>query len=63
MLAIDQYGQKLYIKGKHPRKELLDKLGAKHAQKIYRDKENGASVHIGYLISGRWWSLYLPFER
>ena len=63
MIAIDQYGNRLHIPGKHPRKELLAKLGAKHAEKIYVDKTDGRTVHVGYVIGGSWWSLFIPFER
>jgi hypothetical protein len=45
---------------------LLERLGRKHASKMYRDtqgKERKA-YHIGYVIAGHWISLYevVPFE-
>lgn len=52
-LGIDQYGQH-YAIDKHPRKELLDKLGRKHASKMYVDLKNGGSRHTGYVIAGLW---------
>lgn len=52
MLAVSQYGDRIHIPGKHPRKELLAKLGAKHAEKIYVDKADGRTVHIGYVVGG-----------
>lgn len=58
MVAIDQYGSCIFIPGKHPRKELLSKLYAKHADKIYYSKRDGSTFHIGYIIQRRWFTLY-----
>lgn len=56
-LAIDQYGQHFNIK-KSPRKELLEQLGATHAEKMYVDTKNGEAKHIGYIINGLWLTVY-----
>ena len=62
--AIDQYGTRLVLEGSHPRKELLDELGACHADKMYVDKTDGRTVHIGYIVRGSWWRFYTvePWE-
>lgn len=62
-MAIDQYGQTLHGL-KHPRKELLKRLGATHAEKMYQDREDGQTVFKGYIISGLWLSLFKvePYE-
>ena len=52
-LGIDQYGQHYHIK-KHPREELLDKLGRKHASKMCVDLEGGGYRQKGYVIGGLW---------
>lgn len=57
-LAIDQYGNKLLLKGKHPRKALLDKLGRSRAEKMYVDKVDGSFAHIGYIVAGSWYTIY-----
>jgi len=57
-MAIDQYGKTYHDLGKHPRKELLNKLGYSKAEKMYQDKKDGATVHTGYIIGGLWLSLY-----
>jgi len=57
MLALDQNGQRVYIRGKHPRSELLKTLHATHADKLYRDTKSGV-VHVGYIIQRRWFTLY-----
>ena len=56
-LGIDQYGDKYTIK-EHPRKELLEKLCTTHADKMYVDLKGGGSRHTGYVIAGRWISVY-----
>ena len=48
----DQYGNH-YSLTKHPRKELCEKLGSDHAQKMYVDRK-GTVYHIGYIILGHW---------
>lgn len=72
MVGIDQYGGRHFIAGKHPRKELLEKLGASHAEKIFEDKvvcdpggreHSRRSVHTGYYIQGLWIILYTAWER
>ena len=58
-LAIDQYGQAdRLLSPKAPRKQLLDKLGRKHCAKMYCDRESGPPVHSGYIVAGRWFTLY-----
>lgn len=62
MLAVDQWGNKWSIPGKHPRKELLEKLGYKKASKMYRDKRD-RTVHVGYIIGPHWLTLFAPWEN
>ncbi len=50
----DQYGGYFHDLGRHPRKELLERLDRKHAEKIYVDD----GVHVGYCIAGHWIVLY-----
>jgi hypothetical protein len=57
-LAIDQYGHDLLLESKHPRKELLEYHSTSHAAKIYIDTKEGTSRHIGYVVSGYWYTLY-----
>lgn len=65
IMGIDQYGQTYHALGKHPRKALLEKLGYKHAQKMYIDKKDGSTKHVGYIIGGLWIDLFTvePWER
>ena len=56
-LGIDQYNNKYHM-DKYPRKELLEQLGSKHADKMYCDLKNGGVREKGYIISGLWISIY-----
>ena len=55
-IAVDQYGQTKFI-AEHPRKELCDYFGVKHADKMYRDGKNGEAVHVGYIVAGHWFEV------
>ena len=44
--------------GKHPRAELLKRLGYKHASRMFQDRKNGPPMHIGYVIGPHWVTLY-----
>jgi len=55
-IAITQRGQPFFIR-KHPRKELLEQIGVKHAEKMYRDRKDG-TYHVGYVISGHWLEVF-----
>ena len=57
-IAIDQYNNRVTLTDtKHPRKQLLNKLGVKSAQTIYRDVD-GKSKLDGYIVRGSWYSIY-----
>jgi len=63
-MGIDNRGETYHNLGRHPRKELLSRLGRKHADRIYVDND-GKVLHIGYIIATKWISLYKvePFEK
>lgn len=65
IMGRDQYGEAYHDLGKHPRKALLSRLGATHANKMYQNKKDGSTWHTGYIIKGHWISLYYvePFEK
>ena len=56
-MAIDQYGN-THHGLEHPRKDLLERLGRKHAEKMYVDTKDGTAKHIGYVIAGLWLTVY-----
>lgn len=56
-IGIDQFGNQ-YLLGKHPRKELIDRIGVKHVDKMYRDGKAGNAEFIGYVLGNYWVVLY-----
>lgn len=60
--ACDQYGTWYHNLGQHPRKELIKRLGCQHVSKMYRDRKDGSSVHVGYVV-GRYWCTIFEIER
>jgi len=46
-MAIDQYGQTYHTDGNAPRKWLLNHLGRKRADKMYIDRNDGTTAHVG----------------
>jgi hypothetical protein len=63
IVARNEYGETLRLPGKHPRKELLAALDRRHADRIYIDRRDGSTAHIGYIVARRWWTLYAPIEK
>lgn len=57
-MGIDQYGRTYHNLGQHPRKALMERLGARSASKMYVDSKSGGTVHIGYVIRGHWVTVY-----
>lgn len=59
-MARDQYGDTIHLtEPKHPRRQLLAKLGRQHAARMFYDsKSTGQPVHCGYIVGGRWFKLY-----
>ena len=56
-MAVDQNGN-CYHGLTHPRKELCERLGRKHADRMYIDHSDGTVSHIGYIIAGLWLRLH-----
>tara|TARA_Y100000034_G_scaffold74318_1_gene89434 strand:- start:16560 stop:16766 length:207 start_codon:yes stop_codon:yes gene_type:complete len=61
-MGTDQYGNTYHLKPKFPRKQLMEKLGYKFAEKIYVDNTDGNSKHCGYRIGDHWITLYRVYE-
>ena len=56
-MAIDQYGHTIH-ELVHPRKDLMAYYGTQHADKMYVDDKEGKAHHIGYIVKGRWCTVY-----
>lgn len=50
-MAIDQYGN-TYHNLECPRRDLCNRLGRTHADKMYIHDNDGNTYHIGYIIGG-----------
>lgn len=61
-LYIDQYGNRF---GAATVKELRAKIGCggSRVSKMYRDKKDGRTVHVGYVVGTQWCTAYQPVER
>jgi hypothetical protein len=57
-MAIDQYGRTEHDLGPHPRTALMRRLGRKRASRMYVDKADGTPCHIGWIVAGRWFTVY-----
>ena len=55
-VARDQLGH-VYWGLEHPRKDLMERLCCKHAEKMFQDTPQGPR-HIGYVIAGLWLRVY-----
>ncbi len=64
LMAVDQYGH-TYHGLKNPRKELCERLGREHADRMFVDGKDGKTYHVGYIIGGLWLTLFevRPFRR
>ena len=58
-LYVDQFGGKWYAKTV---KDLRDQIGGGHVSKMYIDKKDGATVHVGYVVGRLWCRMYRPVE-
>ena len=47
---------------KHPRKDLMARLGRKSARKMYIDRADGSGAHVGYIVAGEWFTVYEVHE-
>ena len=63
-MARDQYHQWYHNLGPHPRKVLMERVGCRHAARMYHDKKDGRPMHVGWVIKGYWLSVYevVPME-
>lgn len=59
-LAVNQYGEKVSLPraDQSPRKQLAQQLGTSKLEKMYIDKKNGSTAHVGYVAGDEWWTLF-----
>jgi hypothetical protein len=56
----DQHGCIYWAKS---RKELKEKVGSGHVSIMYRDKKDGSTVQIGYVIGKHWLQAFEKTEK
>ena len=59
-LYVDQWGNRFYAQST---RALRDQVGGGRISKMYRDKIDGRTVHVGYVVGRHWLTAYQPVER
>ena len=61
-LYLDQYGNRFFA---NTVKDLRSQIGmgGSRVHRLYKDKQDGATVHIGYVIGGHWLTAYVGWEQ
>ncbi len=57
-LYLDQYGHRYFASSL---KELKAQVPGR-VQKMYADKKDGTTVHVGYVIGDHWLNAFIPLE-
>lgn len=57
---INQYNQCFWAKSV---KDLRKQVGGGRISKMYIDKTDGSTKHVGYVIGMHWLTAYMPFEQ
>lgn len=58
-LYVDQWGNHFYAQST---RALRDQVGGGRISKMYRDKADGRTVHVGYVVGQHWLTAYQPVE-
>ncbi len=58
-LYLDQYGDPILARTV---KELREKVGGGKVSKMYVDKLDGTTKHVGYIVGRHWFRAYRPIE-
>ncbi len=61
-LYIDQYGSKYWAKTVRDLRSKVG-MGGSRVRKMYADKKDGKSVHIGYVVGDHWLTAYQRVEK
>ena len=57
-LVQDQYGELKILEGTSIRSLLTEYTGIKHISKMYIDRKDGSTHHIGYVLGRQWFNVY-----
>lgn len=61
-LYIDQWGNRFWAKTVEELRKQIGSGGSR-VSKMYCDKKDGRSVHVGYVVGNHWCTAYQPVER
>jgi hypothetical protein len=61
-LYIDQYGSKYWARTVRELRSEVG-MGGSRVRKMYVDKKDGGSLHIGYVVGDHWLTAYQRVER
>ena len=59
MLYVDQWGNRWTAKTV---KDLKQQVGPGKVSRMYQDKTDGSTVHVGYVIGPHWCHAFVPYE-
>ena len=57
-MAVDNHGQTYHALGKHPRTELMKRIGCSSAKRMFADLKDGSSQHVGWVVGSHWCMVY-----
>lgn len=58
-LYLDQYGNRWLARTV---RDLRDQIGGGRVSRMFRDKADGSSVHVGYVVGAHWCDAFQPVE-
>ena len=58
-LYIEQWGNRFHASTV---RHLREQIGGGRVSKLYQDKRDGSTVHVGYVIGQHWLTAYRPVE-
>jgi len=59
MLYLDQYGNHWVADSV---RELRRKVGGGRVSKMFIDRTDGTTLHIGYVVGSHWCTAFVPYE-
>ena len=58
-LYLDQYGNRWFARTV---RELREQIGGR-VSRMFCDKADGSTVHVGYVVGQHWCTAFRPYER
>ena len=58
-LYLDQWGNRFTSRTV---RELREQIGGGRISKMFRDKRDGSTVHVGYVVGAHWLTAFKPIE-